>query len=53
MLRELVIACTGGSSWDQDLHAWVALSHGRMVVNQTAAVHREIGDLLGRAEGMK
>jgi hypothetical protein len=46
-LVTLVRENTGGRSWDGP-KAGISLANGRLVVNQTPAVHREIQDLLAR-----
>ena len=44
----LVMTVTGGRSWDENSQASICLTDGRLIVNQTPSVHREIRALLGR-----
>ncbi len=50
LLVELVRACTGGASWQDNPNAAAELKNGMLVVSQAPAVHREVAAFLRRLE---
>jgi len=53
MLVELVRACTGDRSWDENPRADLHLANGMLFVAQTARTHAEVARLLDRLRAVK
>ena len=48
LLQALIREHTGDRSWEEDPRVGLTMRDGILTITQTAKVHREIQDLLGR-----